>query len=466
MAKASKSKAKKPKKVTLPDSLKRVQLNAAGIDIGASFHYVAVPVDRDEQPVRRFEAFTTDLYALADWLKQCQIETVVMESTGVYWIPLFQILESRGFEVKLVNARHTKNVPGRKSDVLDCQWLQELHTYGLLSGSFRPTDDIVVLRSYLRHRDNLIKQSATHIHLMQKALSQMNIKLHNVISDITGVTGMRIIHALLAGERDLTKLAELKDWRIRKSSEEIAKSLVGDYRREHLFALKQAVELYQCYREKIDQCDEQILAHLQSFDSKTDLSSTKEIDKPKRKKPQRNEPKIDLNQQLYRISGVDLTKIDGISILSAQTIISEIGLDMSKWPTEKHFASWLGLSPNKEISGGKVLKNGTRKVVNRAAQALRMAAFNLKNSKSALGAYYRRLCLRLGSAKAITATAHKLARIVYRMLKFGEAYTDVGLQAYQQNYRDRVVKNLIRRASTLGFQLIPKQDIANSQLSL
>jgi transposase len=457
MTTTKKRKASK-KKITLPASLQRVNLDAAGIDIGASFHYVAVPIDRDPQPVRRFEAFTAELYQLANWLAQCGIKTVAMESTGVYWIPLFQILESRGIEVKLVNARYVKNVPGRKSDILDCQWLQELHTYGLLAGSFRPANDICVLRSYLRHRDNLIKQAATHIHHMQKSLSEMNIQLQNVISEITGFTGMRIIHAILQGERDFCKLAELKHHTIKSSVEEIAKSLQGDYRAEHLFSLKQSLELYEFYREKIDQCDEEIVKQLRSFEQKVDLAQHP-LAKPKRVKPQRNEPKFDIRTELYRISGVDLTKIPGISTLTAQTIIAEIGLDMSKWPTEKHFASWLGLSPNKEISGGKILRDRTRKVVNRATEALRMAAYNLKSSQSALGAYYRRLTARLDKPKAITAAAHKLARLVYRMLKYGQQYVDIGIDAYEQKYRDRLLKSVKKRAATLGYELAPKQTV-------
>ena len=468
MTREKKKKPKKSaaiKKTDLPASLQHVNLNAAGIDVGSTEHFVAVPEDRDSEPVQNFGAFTADLYRLADWLAECGIETVVMESTGVYWIALFQILEVRGFEVKLVNAKHVKNVTGRKSDILDCQWLQQLHTYGLLSGSFRPQDSICVLRSYLRHRDNLIQICTTHIQHMQKALIQMNVLLHNVISDITGVTGLKIIRAILEGERDGVKLASLKDHRIKSSVNEIAKSLEGDYRQEHLFALRQSLELYAFYHKLLDECDQVIQTHMQQFEPKVD---TKEKPlAPRRsshRKPQRNEPKVDWRTALYKMSGVDLTRIDGIDILTAQTIISEVGFDMSPWTTQKHFASWLGLSPNNKVSGGKVIGKGRRKVVNRAAQALRMAAQSLKNSKTALGAFFRRLRARLGPAKAITATAHKLSRIVYRMLKFGQEYVDRGEQYYEERYRLRVIKSLQKRAQTLGFELVEKNSPAQASL--
>jgi transposase len=449
-------KSKKAEIELLLHSLPQININAAGIDIGSSEHWVGVPQGRGEKSVRSFEAFTVDLYRLADWLQECGIKTVVMESTGVYWIPLFQILEERGFEVKLVNAKHAKNVPGRKTDILDCQWLQQLHTFGLLSGSFRPDADVCVLRSYLRQRDNLINLTSIHVQHMQKALTQMNLKLDKVISDITGVTGMRILRAIVDGERDLMKLADLTDRRIKSSKEEIAKSLVGDYRTEHMFALKQALEFYDFYHQKIDECDQQIQAQLKSFQPKVDLSE-KPLSKPKQKrnKPLPNQPKFDLRPYLYKISGVDLTKIDGINVLTAQTIISEIGLDMSKWPTEKHFTSWLGLSPNNRITGGKVISSKTRKVKNRAATALRLAAQSLKASQTALGGYFRRMRARLGPPKAITATAHKLARLVYRMLKYGEEYVDAGVQAYEQKYQDRMLRNLKKSAASLGYQLSP-----------
>src|SRR5688572_174342 len=331
MPREKKKKSKKSasiKKTDLPASLQQVNLNAAGIDVGSAEHFVAVPEDRDSESVQRFGAFTADLYRLADWLKHCGIETVVMESTGVYWIALFQILEVCGFEVKLVNAKHVKNVRGRKTDIVDCQWLQQLHTYGLLSGSFRPEDAICVLRSYLRHRANLIQICTTHIQHMQKALTQMNILLHNVISDITGVTGLRIIRAILEGERDGVKLASLKDYRIKSSANEIAKSLEGDYREEHLFVLRQSLELYEFYHEKLDECDHKIQTHMQQFEPKVNIKEKPlAARKTSHRKPQRNEPKVDWRTALYQMSGVDLTRIDGIDILTSQTLISEVGFD-------------------------------------------------------------------------------------------------------------------------------------------
>jgi transposase len=428
--------------------------NAAGIDVGSAEHWVAVPEDRDNQPVRSFKCFTADLHAMADWLKTCDIQTVVMESTGVYWIPLYQILERRGFDVKLVNARHVKNVPGRKTDVSDCQWLQRLHTYGLLSGSFRPEDSMCVLRSFWRHRDTLVRYASSHVQHMQKALTEMNIQLHKVISDITGLTGMRIIRAILAGERDLVTLAHMRDYRIKSSAEQIAKALEGDYRQEHLFALRQAVELYDVYQQKIQACDRQIEHYLTQLDSKIDLKSTPLPASTKRNKtPKGNAPHFDLRTHLYRISGADFTQIDGLDAVSVHTILSEVGLDPTAFPTEKHFSSWLGLSPNNRITGGKIKSSKTRKVINRAANAFRMAAQSLTHSSSALGGYYRRMSARLDGPQAITATAHKLARIFYHLWKNGGTYQDPGALYYEQKYKQRVINNMIRKAKQLGFQI-------------
>ena len=450
---------KKPGETPLPESLRRVNLHAAGIDIGSTEHWVAVPPGSAPQPVRAFGSFTADLHALADWLKACGVTTVAMESTGVYWIPLFQILETRGFQVLLVNARHVKNVPGRKSDVLDCQWLQELHTFGLLRGSFRPEDEICVLRAYWRHRDNLIKAASAHIQQMQKALLQMNLQLHHVISDVTGVTGLAIIRAILAGERDPQRLAAFKDHRIKASVETIAKALEGDYRTEHLFVLNQALELHDFYAGKIAACDRAIEAQLRGMESK--VPEPKEPLGPSRqqhKKPARNEPVCDLRGELHRLLGVDLTSIPGIQATTAQTLLSELGTDIGKWKTEKHFASWLGLCPGVKITGGKAYKTRTRRVVNRAATALRLAAQAVGRSKTALGAFYRRLKTRLGAPKANTATAHKLARMVYRLLKFGQAYVDRGDQAYEQHFKNRLLRNLQKQATHLGYQLIPQTE--------
>ena len=447
------------------NSFPTMNTNAAGIDIGSGEHWVAVPEDRDDKPVRKFGCFTAELHAMADWLENCGIETVAMESTGVYWIPVFQILESHGFEVKLVNAKHVKNVPGRKTDVLDCQWLQRLHTYGLLSGSFRPEDSICVLRSYWRHRDNLIRYAAAHVQHMQKALTEMNIQLHKVISDITGVTGMCIIRAILAGERNPVKLAQMRDPRIKSSVETIAKALEGDYRKEHLFALKQALELYEFYHHQIEACDQQIEACLIQFDSKVDLKSNPiPVSKRGNKKPQRNAPRFELRTHLYRITGVDFTQIDGLDALSVQDIVSEVGLDPGEFSTSKRFASWLGLCPHNRITGGKIKGSKTRKVVNRAAEAFRLSAQALSNSSSALGAYYRRMRARLGAPKAITATAHKLARIFYHLWKTGQLYKDPGPDYYEQKYKERVLSNIKKKAQQLGYQ-ITLEPLANGEVS-
>jgi transposase len=414
--------------------------DAAGIDVGASVHYVAVPPERDEQPVRSFGAFTEDLHQLAQWLVQCGVRTVAMESTGVYWIPLYQILEDYGLKVKLVNARHVKHVPGRKSDVQDCQWLQQLESFGLLSGSFRPEAKICVLRSYMRQRQMLISNASRHIQQMQKALTQMNLKLHQVISDLSGQTGMRIVRAILQGERDRLKLAELKDPRIKSSVGTIAKSLEGDYRAEHLFALRQAVELYDYH---------------QQLESRAEPGSVPPPSLKRKGRSRHNLIPFDSRAELYRILGVDLTRIDGLNEATVQLILSELGLDLcKKWPTEAQFASWLGLCPNNEISGGKVLRRGTRRVINRVANALRMCAESLLNSKSALGAYARRMRAKRDSKIAITATAHKLARLIYRTLKFGQEYSDIGQAQYEAQYRSNVVKSLQKRARQLGFQLV------------
>ena len=438
---------------SLPAQLRHLNLNAAGIDIGATAHFVAVPPDRDPQPVRQFATFTADLHRLADWLTECGVETVVMESTGVYWIPLFELLEERDFTVLLVNARHVKNVSGRKSDVLDCQWLQQLHTYGLLSGAFRPADEIVVLRSYLRQRTTLVQGASAHIQHMQKALQQMNILLHQVVADITGVTGMTILRAILAGERDPQMLAQSRDPRCKNSAEVIAQSLVGNYRAQHLFALQQAVTLYEVYQAQIVACDEQIDRSLATFTPVT-VEPPPTPAKPRQRSG--NPFHFDAHAQLYRMTGVDLTRIDGIESVTALTVLGEIGTDMSRWKTVKHFTSWLGLCPGTKVSGGRVLGSKTKPTANRAATALRLAAGSLWRSRSALGAYLRRMSARLGKPQAVTATAHKLARLVYSMLKHGTEYVDVGQDYYERQYRERVVQNLTRRAKELGLVLVPE----------
>lgn len=439
-----------------PDNqtIHQIHPHAAGIDIGSDAHWVSVGAGTASPSVRKFGCFTADLYAMAAWLKACGVTTVAMESTGVYWIPVFQILETQGFEVRLVNAHYVKTVPGRKSDVMDCQWLQQLHSYGLLSGSFRPEDQICVLRSYVRQRERLTQSASVHIQRMQKALVEMNLQLNRVVSDITGVTGMRIIRAILAGERDPEGLAALKDPRAKRSVTEIAAALQGDYRVEHLFVLQQEVQLYDFYREQIQRCDQQIEQCLAQFESRAEADAPLPP-RPKGRKPSRSAPAFDLRAHLYRMSGVDFTQIDGLEALSVQTILSEVGLDPTRFPSVKHFVSWLGLCPGSRISGGKVLSSKTRKVNNRAATAFRIAAHSLANSHTALGAFYRRIRSRLGPPKAITATAHKLARIFYRLWVTGERYEDPGVDYYEQQYQQRVLKTLEKRASQLGFQLTP-----------
>jgi transposase len=436
--------------------LEIIHPQAAGIDVGNSAHYVAVRPERDPQPVRRFECFTADLHRLAEWLQSCGVKTVAMQSTGVYWIPLYEILEERGFEVYLVNARHTKNLPGRKSDVQESQWLLKLHTYGLLSNSFHPAAEIRVLRTYWRQRAEHVAGAATCILRMQKALTQMNVQLANVISDISGLTGQAIIRAIVAGERDPWKLAALSDPRIQASQEEVAKSLEGTWRSELLFVLQQEVEMYDTYQRRIAECDQQLQKHLANFADACSARAPKE--KPKTKKAAaKNAPRFDLSSELHRITGVDLTRIDGIDVMTSQTILSEIGLDMSRWKTEAHFASWLGLCPDNRMSGDKVLGRGTRRVVNRAATALRQAANTLMRSHSYLGAQYRRLRTKLGAPKAITAMAHRLARLVYRMLKYGQAYVDKGTEYYEHRYREQQIQFLTRKAAKLGLQIVATQ---------
>lgn len=434
----------------------QVHPNAAGIDVGSRELWVAVPADRETKPIRMFGTFTADLNELADWLSQCGVTTVAMESTGVYWIPVFQILEKRGLDVLLVNARQTKNVAGRKSDWTDCQWIQHLHSLGMLAGSFRPADDICVWRSYQRHRDNLVQQASMQIQLMHKALTQMNIQLHHVISDVTGVTGLAILDAILAGERDCLKLAALRDPHIRSSRDRIAKALEGDYRAEHLFVLGQALQAYRFCLAQIAECDRQIEALLMEFEKKTDAV----LGKKGKRRSTGHQPRFNAHEYLYGITGVDLTAIDGVDATTVMTILPETGLDMSKWPTEKHFCSWLGLSPNHQISGGKILDRKTRRVVNRATQAFRLAAQSLKGNKSALGAYFRRMKARLGAPDAITATAHKIAKIFYRTLRYGQGYVDIGQNYYEEKYRQRVLQNLKKRAKELGYELMTSQQVA------
>jgi transposase len=435
--------------------------HAAGIDIGNSAHYVAVRPDRDPDSVRRFDCFTADLHRLADWLQQCGVTTIAMQSTGVYWIPLYEILDARGFEVYLVNARHTKNLPGRKSDVQESQWLLKLHTYGLLRNSFHPPAAIRVVRTYWRQRGDHVHAVSTCIQRMQKALTQMNIQLANVISDLSGWTGQRIVRAILAGERDPDTLAALSHPGIHATRDTIAKSLEGTWQADLLFVLQQEVAMYDAYQHRIAECDQALEQHLKGVadkvaDADPDAASHEapRSGPKRRRKAGSHAPQFDLGRELHRISGVDLTRIDGIDVSVAQTLISEVGVDMTRWTTEAHFASWLGLCPDNRITGGKVIRKGTRHVINRAATALRLAATTLLRSQSYLGAQYRRLRGKLGAPKAITAMAHKLARLVYRLLKWGHAYVDQGQQYYEERHREQQVHLLKQRAAKLGLQLV------------
>lgn len=432
-----------------------VQANAAGLDIGAREIWACVPADRASPNVRCFGTFTPDLQQLADWLMRVGITTVALESTGVYWIPVFEILEAAGLAVYVVNARHLKNVPGRKSDVQDCQWIQRLHSYGLLAASFRPEAEMRALRAYLRHRTMLLEYRAAHIQHMQKALHQMNVQLTQVLSDITGVTGLAIIRAIVAGEHDPVTLAQFRNPRCQHSTDDVAKALTGNYRAEHLFALQQALTLYDCYTAQLQACDQQVERQYSVLrpDDADDLPPLPPD--PKKNSHSKNAPAFDVREQLYRVTGVDLTIVDGLDDTTAQIILSEIGTDMNRWPTVKHFCSWLGLAPHNDITGGKVIKSRILTVHNRAAQALRLAAQALHRSQSALGAFYRRMRARLGAEQAIVATAHKLARIVYHLLKHHEAYQPLSAHAYDEQQHNRHLKTLQRQAAHLGFTLTP-----------
>jgi transposase len=431
-----------------------VHPEAAGIDVGGSEHWVAISPDRDPEPVRCFGCFTADLRAMAKWLIDKGVRSVAMQSTGVYWMPVFEVLEQHGLEVYLVNARHTKNLPGRKSDVQECQWLLKLHAFGLLNNSFQPTQEIRIARTLWRHRGNLVAQAGSAIQRMQKAMTEMNIQLSNVLTDLSGVSGMKIIGAMLEGERDAWALSALVEPGVKATPEDIAKSLEGNWREELLFVLKQEVELYRVYQQKIVDCDRQLRQHLESLQSTVDLKAQPLGPKPKGKTRSRNAPQFDLRTELYRITGIDWTQVNGMDVLTAQTVIAEAGADLSAFPSEKQFTSWLGLCPTNEQSGGKILNRRTRKVVNRATGAFRNAAVTLLRSQSYLGAQYRRLRTRLGAPKAITAMARKLACLFYRLIKHGQQYVDKGTQYYEGRYREQQIRSLAKRAQKLGLQLV------------
>jgi hypothetical protein len=443
-----------PKPRTSPAALDRLHPHAAGIDCGSAEHFVAVPPDRDPLPVRAFATFTGDLYRLADWLTACRITHVAMEATGVYWIPVFEILETRGFQVSLVNARHVKNLPGRKSDVSDCEWLRDLHILGLLRGSFRPADAIVVLRGYLRHRATLIESTGALAQRMQKALVQMNLQLSLVVSDITGVTGLRILRDIMAGQRDPQRLAQHRDHRCHASEADLVAALTGHYRAEHLFVLQQNLELFDTYQRQLAACDAAVERHLTQLAAAAGPPPAPLGPPRTRRTPRENEPRFDLRTPLHQLTGVDLSQIDGLGPYNALRLLSEIGTDMTRWPTEKHFTSWLTLAPHNKVSGGRLLSSRTQPSANRAAAVLRLAAVTLGRTQTALGAFYRRVAVRIGKAKAVTATARKLAVLVYRTLKDGLRYADPGADLYDAHHRVRVVRRLRQRARHLGFALV------------
>ena len=452
-------------RVPASEPLPLTNAHAAGIDVHAADHFVAVPpeaVPADSahpdpklpRHVRKFGTCTADLELLADWLQACGVTSVAMESTGVYWIALFELLEQRGFQVFLVDPRQTRHAPGRpKTDVLDCQWIQRLHSYGLLTASFRPADDIVMLRSYLRQRQMLIAYAGQHVQHIQKALEEMNVKLTEVVSDVLGLTGVAILKAILAGERNARQLAKLRNERCKRTEAEIARALQGNWRDDHLFALGQALELYEFYHAQLRACDSRIEAYLKTFAAK---SAAKPLEPRPRKRGRRaNEATFDVRGLLHRMAGVDLTVLEGIDAATALVVLSEIGVDLSRFPTVKRFVSWLGLCPQHQESANKIRSRRVRRGVNRAARALRIAAQGCHRAQNALGAFYRRIQARAGGGKAVVATARKIAERVYRLLRYGEDYVRQEQAAYEASYRERTLKGLARKAASLGFRLQP-----------
>ena len=448
------------------DALAVQQPQAAGIDVHAAVHFVAVPAE-DVPPgfvnpeprlpagVRKFGTNTGDLEALADWLTACRVTTVAMESTGVFWIPLFDLLASRGFQVILVDPRQTAHAPGRpKSDVLDCQWIRRLHSYGLLTGAFRAADEIVRWRGFQRQREMLIRYAAQHIQPMQKVLEEMNVKLTEVVSDIVGQTGMKILRDIVRGVRDPAKLAKHRHELCKATKEQIAAALCGNWRPELLFALRQALKLYDFYQKQLQECEGRIEECLRAMEDKSKGAPLPPP--PRQRKSQKNEVRFGARVLLFKMAGVDLTQIEGISATTALVILSELGVDLSAFPHEKNFVSWLGLCPQHRGSGGKIFKRRTRRGANRVARALRMAAQGCHHAKNALGAFYRRIQARCGGAKAVVATARKLAERVYRMLRYGQEYVRQSQEAYQEAYQLRLVKSLAKKAASLGYKLVPE----------
>jgi transposase len=439
-------------------TLPAVHPHAAGLDIGATAIVVCVPAERDEQPIRTFGVYTQDLETLADWLIACGIETVAMESTGVYWIPVYEVLETRKLDLYLVNARYLKNVPGRKSDVSDSQWIQTLHSYGLLRKAFVPEAEVRALRAYWRQRTMLVEHRAAHIQHMQKALQQMNLHLTEVLSDITGVTGMQILRAIVAGEHNPRQLAQMRDPRCQRTEQEIVKALTGHYRPEHLFSLKQALQLYDTYTQAISDCDAQMkqqYGEMAAPDEGNASPPLPPLPPAKRASHSKNAPAFEAREEVYRLLGVDLVAVTGLQENLVQGILTEIGFDVTPWPTVKHFSSWLHVAPHNDVSGGKILRSRTLKHHNRAGQAFRLAAQSVMRSNNPYGIFYRRLAARIGKQQAIVATAHKIARAVYAMLKHRRPFEQEAPQEYERRLREQEVAHLRKRAARLGFQMVP-----------
>lgn len=452
----------KIKKASLASDLPIIQTNACGIDVGGESIFVCVPRDRDPTPIREFSSFTADLRDMAEWLKKCNITTIAMESTGVYWVPIFEVLDERGFDVHLVNAHHVKNVPGRKTDVSDAEWIQRLHSFGLLSGSFRPSDEVVVFRNYVRHRNTLMQRGADQLNYAQKALEQLNIKLGFVISDISGSTGTKIIEDIIRGERDPLKLALHRDPRCRSSEEVIAKSLEGNWREEHLLCLKHAWEAYLFFHKQIVECEQSIEQLLESFEKKECIKEAIQVFPKSLKRTCNKSPYyFDMRTQLHRWAGVDLCVLPGINENVASRILSEIGTNMTKWKSVKHFASWLAVCPGNKISGGKRLSGKTKPSNNKAREALGMAAQALAHSNSYLGAYYRKMRAKFGAPKANRAAAHKLAKIIYAMLKHGKEFVELSEVDFEIHHIEKTIMNMESRAREFGFELVPLRQHEN-----
>ncbi len=429
-----------------------IQPEAAGIDISSKEHFVAVNPERDNEPIRRFGAFTEDLHAIAEWLKKCRVNTIAMEATGIYWLSLFLLLEEAGFEVLLVNARHVKNVRGKKTDMSDAEWIRQLHSCGLLSASFQPDEFTRTLRTYMRHRKNLLEMAATHIRMMQKAMEQMNIKLQHVIADITGKSGQAIIKAILQGERNPENLVQLLDGRIKASREDVKRSLQGVWKEENIFELEQSFEMYHLYRFKIRECDKRIKKVLLH---KSGLQQTENESKKQYVKSNKNNLNFDANKMLQHITGTDLTEIFGINDSTAVEILCETGFDMNKWPTAKHFTAWLNLAPNNKVSGGKILSSKIPKKKNRAGQVFKLAAYAVQRSKNWLALFYHRIKSRSGVRKAVTATARKIAVIFYKMLKDKVMFNPINTDTYVERFKERQIRKIEKQAKSLGLQLSP-----------